>query len=40
MITILLAVIQKYGKNDKFEPVILYVGTVMIDLSLIEIFCK
>lgn len=36
MLTITLAIIHKYGKNDKFNPSFLYIGTVFLDILLID----
>lgn len=36
MTTILLAIIHAFGSNKDFQPELLYVGTVAIDLVLIE----
>lgn len=40
MLTIILAVIDKYGKNDNFRPTFLYIGTVFLDFGLMDILYK
>ena len=38
MFTIILAVLDAYALNPDFQPELLYVGTILVDLSLIDYF--
>lgn len=34
--TIILAIVNAYGTNKDFQPVVLYIGTFLIDLAIVE----
>lgn len=40
MLTIMLACVHAFSKNDKFRPDLLYFGTFIIDITFVETVAK